>query len=708
MTLRTTYSHKAAVALRPLAMTLALMSAPALAQTKSATDDTDSTPEIVVFGSAESQTTRDIPQTVNVFQQDIIERTGATRVGDVLRLVPGASPNGSELDAFGDAYLMRGFEADLTLDGIRIDHMNHARDAIGVERVEILKGPASVLYGQLQPGAVVNVVTKEPLREFKLDATGQAGRFDFYRGTVDTSIPLTADGSVAARLIGAYENSDSFIDFWNKDHRFFAPSIAFRPDEDTKLVVKAMYSRDKWSAFFNGVPAEGTVLPNPNGPLPRNRSIADPSFDGTIRRTSEISARLEHKFTPDIALRLSAAVVDGGQKYQEIFGVLGWENDATDSVLLRALLDTKSSATNYDFHGDLSFDFATGSIGHQLTIGAEYGIDSSDELSAVGLVSSLALYNPVYSLTVAPPVLNPLYVNHTINDVDRLGLFMQERLRLTDTLRLIGGLRYSKVDQHQRFSRDGGGATITDVKTDSWTSQVGILYNPTSDLSLFASRSTSFVPVLLNNADGRPLPPETGTQYEAGAKLGLLDRRMTLSASLFHLTRGNVAVSDRDNPAFFLTIGKQVAKGVELSIEGKPLPGWSVYAGYAYTDAKTDRDTQAVGQIDRTGFRLRGVAKNTFAFNSNYELRDGRLAGLSVGGTVNYVGKREGDIDETFTLPSYWRVDAVAAYKLTENVALRINVDNLFNERIYSVAYSLYEVWPSSPRTYRATVSFSL
>ncbi len=681
---------------------VALTSVPAWAQAQTQADE-----EIIVFGKSSSQTTLDIPQTVNVFRQDMIEQIGATRLGDVLRFVPGASSNGSELDAFGDSYLMRGFEADSTINGIRTDRMNHARDSVSVERVEILKGPASVLYGQLQPGAVVNVVTKEPLRDLALQITGEAGRFDFYRGTVDLSVPLTEDGSIATRLIGAYENSNSFIDFWGKDHRFFAPSVVFLPSDNTKILIEGMYSRDQWDAFYNGVPAEGTVLPNPNGPLPRSLHLADPSFDGTVRRTSEINARLEHEFTPDISFRLAATWSDRGSDYQEIFGVLGWETDAADGVLTRALLDSNGSASTWDFHADVGFRFDTGSIGHELTIGAEYGIDKSQGIDRVGLVESLDLYNPVYDFETQPPVLLPLYTNNTRNDVDRLGLFIQERMRITDNLRLIAGLRYSTVDQRQLFS-SGGPAALTKVKTNSWTHQVGILYSPVPTVSLFASRSTSFVPVLMNNSDGTPLAPETGTQYEAGAKATFLDGRMNGSISLFHLTRGNVAVSDRDNPSFFLTIGEQTAKGVEISVDGKIAPNWSIYAGYAYTDAKTTKDTQAVGETNREGYRLRGVAKNTFVFNTNYEIVDGALAGFNLGGSVNYVGKRAGDIDETFNLPSYWRVDALAGYKINDRLSLRLNIDNVLNDKIYSVAWSAYEVWPSTPRTYRATIAFAL
>lgn len=702
---RTSYIRSLMIGASAASLLLAL---PAAAQDVSgdARSDADqSGTEIVVYGSRSHETTLDIPQTVNVLSAELIEQTGATRLGDVLRFVPGATTNGSELDAFGDRYLMRGFEADRTLNGIRVDRMNHARDAASIERVEVLKGPASVLYGQLQPGAVINVVTKEPLRDFAFNASAEAGRFDFYRGTVDLSVPLTADGTVAARVIGAYEDAGSFIDFWKKDHRFIAPSLLFSPDDDTKILIEAMYSRDKWSAFFNGVPAEGTVLPNPNGPLPRSRHIADPSFDGTVRSTSEVSARLERQLSSAIAVRLAATWNKRDADYQEIFGVLGWEDDAEDSILTRALLDSDGSAESWDFHGDFAFDFDTGSISHQLAIGAEYGIDKSFTTDRVGLVASLDLYNPIYSLTVQPPVLVPLYTNRTGNDVDRWGVFAQERMSVTDNLHLIGGVRYSKVRQRQRFARSGP-ATLTEVTTDAWTTQLGILFNPAPDVALFASRATSFVPVLLNNADGRPLAPETGTQYEAGikARIGSLNA----TAALYHLTRGNVAVSDRDNPAFFLTIGEQVAKGIEISVDGKITPEWSIYAGYGYTDGKTTRDTQAPGEVNREGLRLRGVAKHTFVANMNYAIADGPLAGLSFGGTINHVGKRFGDIDETFLLPSYWRADASVAYKISDNLALRLNVDNLFDDEIYSTGYSLFEVWPSTPRTYRATLSFSL
>lgn len=702
---RTSYIRSLMIGASAASLLLAL---PAAAQddTRKASGNADeSATEIVVYGSRSRETTLDIPQTVNVLSAELIEQTGATRLGDVLRFVPGATTNGSELDAFGDRYLMRGFEADRTLNGIRVDRMNHARDAASIERVEVLKGPASVLYGQLQPGAVINVVTKEPLRDFAFNASAEVGRFDFYRATADLSVPLTANGTVAARVIGAYENAGSFIDFWKKDHRFIAPSLLFSPDDDTKILIEAMYSRDKWSAFFNGVPAEGTVLPNPNGPLPRNRHIADPSFDGTVRSTSEVSARLERQLSSAIAVRLAATWNKRDADYQEIFGVLGWEDDAKDSILTRALLDSDGSAESWDFHGDFAFDFDTGGISHQLAIGAEYGIDKSFTTDRVGLVASLDLYNPVYSFTTQPPVLRPLYTNRTGNDVDRWGVFAQERMSVTENLHLIGGLRYSKVMQRQRFARSGP-ATLTEVTTDAWTTQLGILFNPAPDVALFASRATSFVPVLLNNADGRPLAPETGTQYEAGIKARI--GGLNATAALYHLTRGNVAVSDRDNPAFFLTIGEQVAKGIEISVDGKITPEWSIYAGYGYTDGKTTRDTQAVGEVNREGFRLRGVSKHTFVANMNYAIADGPLAGLNFGGTVNHVGKRFGDIDEGFILPGYWRVDATLGYKISENLALRLNIDNLFDDEIYSTGYSLFEVWPSTPRTYRATLSFSL
>lgn len=659
--------------------------------------------EIVVFGRTRQETTLDIPQSVDVLDAELLEATNSERVGDALRFVPGASSDGSKLDAFGDDFLIRGFGADQTVNGIGVNQLNHARDSVSIERIEVLKGPASVLYGQLQPGAVVNIVTKQPLDHFFAEGRLEAGRYDFYRGTLDVTGPLTASGAVKARLTAAYEESDAFVDFWTKEHVFVSPVLSIAPSDATTITIEALYSRDDWGAFFNGVPAEGTVLPNPNGPLPRNRGLADPSWDGTMRENTDVSARLEHRFSDRVGYRAAFSWTNGEQDYEEIFGLLGWEEDPDASLadnrrnLLRALLAAESERDNYTVHNDLSLSFDTGGWQHELVVGADYRKTDLDSRDAAALVPSLDLCAPVYQFDAKPPIVFAIFDNESEQTIEAWGAFLQDRIAITEKFRVIGGVRYAEVDQRLVFAPVGGTPDITDQRTDKWTSQIGLLYNPLERVSIFASRTSSFLPVLGTVYGGKPLDPETGTQYEVGVKAAF--GRWSATVAAFDVTRADVAVADRENPGFNLSIGEQSAKGFELSVNARLTPSWLVYAGYAYTDTEVTRDTEGL-----EGNALRNVPKSTAALITRYDLAGGPLRDLSLGANVNFVGKRFGDIGNSFELPSHWQVDLNAAYELTERVRLRLHVENVTDEDIYSVAWSQYEVWPAAPRTFRASI----
>jgi iron complex outermembrane receptor protein len=679
-------------------------SGPALAQTT--VDQPPVLQEIIVFGRAQHETTLDIPQSVDVIDAGMLEATGSDRIGDALRFVPGASSDGSKLDAFGDDYLIRGFGADQTVNGIGVNQLNHSRDAVSVERIEVLKGPASVLYGQLQPGAVINVVTKQPLDQFRAEAGLEAGRYQFYRGTLDVTGPLVSSGAAKFRLTAAYEDADAFVDYWGKKHVFVSPVLTFEPGESTTITLEALYSKDDWTAFFNGVPAEGTVLPNPNGPLPKRRGLADPSWDGTVRENTDVNVRVEHSFTDSIAYRGSVSWTGGDEDYEEIFGLLGWEEDPSASLadnrrrLLRALLASDSKADTYFVHQDLSLGFATGGLEHELVIGGDWRKTELDSQDAAALVPSLDLYAPVYSLDAKPPILFQIFDDSSEQTVESYGVFLQDRIALTEKLRVIGAVRYSETDQKLVYTPGGGVAETTDQTTDKWTSQIGLLYAPTDRISVFASRTTSFLPVLGTVFGGRPLDPETGTQYELGVKAALGAASFTVAA--FDVTRADVAVADRENPGFNISIGEQTAQGIEASINAQITDNWRLYAGYAYTDTEVTEDTEGT-----QGNRLRNVPKNTFALLTNYELAR-LLPGLSIGANVNFVDERPGDIQNSFELPSHWQIDVSAGYRYSDRLTVRLQVDNVTDEDVYTAAWSVFEVWPGAPRTWRVSVTTRL
>lgn len=652
--------------------------------------------QVLVYGRVSTDTTMSIPQSVDVLDLKLIEASVSETVGDALRFVPGASRDGSVLDAFGDTYLIRGFYANQTVNGISANALRQARDTIGIDRIEVLKGPASVLYGQLQPGAVVNIVTKQPQRTWAGEANLTYGRYDDWRGTVDLTGPLTANGDARFRLTGAYDNADSFVDFWHRDHLFLAPSIAFDVGDATTVTIEAFYTRNKLKGFVNGLPAEGTVLPNPNGPLPRSLGLADPTFEPSIRENIDVSARVEHRFSDSVQWRTAVSWTREDTDEEGVFGLLGW--DEQFRTLTRAVLTSVAKGDTWTAHSDLAIEFETGPIGHSLVVGGDYTWFDRYSDSGVGIASSLDVYEPVYDLTTRPETFPiPDFSRTTDESTRTAGLFMQDRITLTKELKFVAGVRWSNYRQRSETLQSGA---VDRQKQTSWTSQLGLLYEPIENVAMFANRTTSFLPVQGVTSDGSPLEPETGTQYELGVKAMLADGRVRLEAALFQLTRSNVAVSDRDDPSALIAIGAQRSKGFELSASVQPVTGLSLYAGYAYTKAMTTKDTNEA----LVGAPIRNVPRHSIILRGDYEFGDGPLEGLELNGSATYTGKRSGDLTDSFGLPSYWRLDARISYAITEAVKVAFSVENLTDERYYTHAFSLFEVWPGAPRTWRVSV----
>lgn len=682
-----------------------LLAVPALAQTattrSSAEGDDAATEEILVYGRIARDTTLSIPQSVDVLDRSLIESSSSETVGDALRFVPGASRDGSVLDAFGDTYLIRGFQANQTVNGINANALRQARDTIAIERVEVLKGPASVLYGQLQPGAVVNVVTKQPQRDWAGAASLSYGRYQDWRGTIDLTGPLAADGDVRFRLTGAYDDADSFVDFWHRKHLFIAPTVAFDLGDATTVTIESLYTRNKLKGFVNGLPAEGTVLANPNGSLPRSLGLADPTFAPSIRENADVSARVEHRFSDRASWRTALSWTHEKTDEEGVFGLLGWEDDAKRN-LMRAVLTSVSNGDTWTAHSDLALDFETGPIAHALVLGGDYTWFDRHNLSDVGLAASLDVYDPVYDLTARPATFPlPDFGSETDESTRTAGLFAQDRITLTEQIKFVAGVRWSHYRQRTESIQGTGSLNVNRQTQTAWTSQFGLLYKPVENVALFANRTTSFLPVQGVTADGSSLEPETGTQYELGAKASLLGGRLALNAALFHLKRGDVAVSDRDDPSALIAIGAQVARGFELSASARPIEGLSLYAGYAYTRAKTTEDTNTA----LVGKRIRNIPRHSLVLRSDYEIRNGALAGLTFGASATYTGDRSGDLEDSFELPGYWRADMQAAYALTDNIKLGASVENLTDERYYTHAFSQFEVWPGAPRTWRVSLT---
>ncbi|WP_417625261.1 TonB-dependent siderophore receptor [Paremcibacter congregatus] len=626
---------------------------------------------ISVYGRVPGDTARDVPQRVTVFGAPSFEISLPNTVGDVLSLVPAATRQGSSQDMFADDFLFRGFSAEQSTNGLGFTRTDHPTDLVNIERIEILKGPNSVLYGQMEPGGTINIVTKQPLPEFEAEAQIEYGSFDSKRGSFDITGPLS--DAVRARLTLAYQNNGSPIDFLKNRRFFIAPNIAVDLSEQTLLTIEGSYSANEWTALNGGTPLEGALLDNPNGSYDK---AFNPAYkDGiTERNSGSINARLVHGFADTLEVRASYTYTRNVADWTEYapFG-LGDDFRTLDRIIFAG---RNTHRNDHQAIVDLSGEIETGGLTHRFVAGLDYREGDLYRPTLVYLIDPVDIFDPSYSPLDLETATLARDRNLIQNDKST-ALFLQDRVSLTDRLHVMAGLRFIDSRQSQTFINNGTGTSAEDeIKQSDWTTQFGLVYDLTQALSLYANRSEAFVPQQGTTSGAKPLEAEQSTQYEAGLRLSL--GGLEVNATGFIITKDNIAIEDPLDDAFEIAAGRARSRGAELSLSGYIQPNWYVLASYGYTDTEIlhSDDPELVGNP------FINIPKHTAAFQTMYELD--RVDGLSFGGTLTYLGKRPGDDENSFSLPGYIRADVGIYYQLDAHMKINVLVQNLFNETYYS------------------------
>jgi len=633
---------------------------------------------------------RDIPQSIQVVPQQLIEDRQVSEIEDILRTATGVTANFASRDV-GQAFTIRGFSSpNFFINGIR--------DSFGVfetanlEQVEILRGPASVLFGQLPPGGVINLITKQPLDEPFYEISGTVGNFDFYRSTADLSGPLNADRSLLYRLNLAVQNSESFVDFVEEDNYLVAPVLTWRISDATTLTLEGEYFNEQ-NTFEPGLPAIGTILPNPNGNIARETFLGDPSSFFNFRGW-RLGYSFEHQFNEDWQLRNTFRVLNIARDSSIAFPANLLEDNRT--------LERRGSRTLNPFiQSNLVLDtnvvgsFKTGAIQHQLLT----GIDLYRQSTLFGGVEFLSfspvdIFNLVHNQTSSTVTGGIFAEEEFINK--GLGIYLQDQVSLAENLIILLGGRFDIVESQEFLDSD----FISSQQDQAFSPRLGIVYRPVEPVSLYASYSRSFQQEVGTSVDGQLFEPTQGTQYEVGVKADLSDR-LFATLAFFDLTRSNVVTSDPENPIFSIQTGEQQSRGIEFDLAGEILPGWDIAFGYAYTDAKVTKDNDIP-----EGNRLINVPEHSFSLWTKYEIQDGDFQGLGLGLGLFYVGEREGDLSNTFRLPSYLRTDAAIYYR-RNGLRAQVNIENLFDIDYFEAARNRLRVFPGAPLTVRGTIGWT-
>ena len=638
---------------------------------------------------------KETPFSIQTVTRELIEDRGVTTLGEAIRTVPGVT-NQVGFGALNDRFRLRGFATESNLkNGIRRSSFASVDELVNIEQIEVLKGPASALYGRFEPGGVVNLVTKKPQHEQRTQVDVSAGRYDFYRTTLDSTGPLGE--TLDYRLTAAWQDNGSFRDFVNNESKFFSPVLTWQLAPQTSLTFEFEYAR-KVADMDRGFGNNPRYL---DAPIERNFAEPD-TRNSAISKLASVT--LDHALTDDWDLH--AAVQASDSRLQTSWyaygfvngGIGGSEDNPTVSRRPQLNHDRQIDATAL---AEISRSFRTGPINHRLLFGAEYSRDWWDYDSAAGTSSTIDFNNPVYGTPPSP--LSPTGEGRFIND--SWALYTQDELSFgsREQWRLLLGGRFDQIDASAIDDYYGLSEPST-ATFNAFSPRVGITWTPVEALSLYASWSRSMRTELNNGIleGGQLAKPVKGEQFEVGTKLSLLNGRFTPTLAVFDIRRRDGLVADPNDPTFTYSIqvGEQRSKGWELDLPFVVTERWRLLASYTQLDTTISKDSDGGLQ----GNRLANAPQRNASLWSTYDLPG--VSGLSIGMGANYVGERQANNSNTFTLPSYTRWDSNVTYRFGQALRYRVqlNVQNLFDKRYYDSGGSFVPMYPGAPRTAMVTL----
>lgn len=619
------------------------------------------------------------PQSVSVITTDQVRNQGAASIGEALRYTAGVSGdvNGGSDTRFGGLQI-RGFDMTmpgLYVDGLRIPSSNYVHfnglDPYGAERIEVLKGPSSAMYGGSGTGGLLNYVTKLPTAQQFGEVSISGGSFNRYQGQFDMGGPANKEGTVLWRLTGVVRDGETQVDFTKDNRVFIAPAVTFKPNEDTTLTILANYQRDRAGWGLQFLPASGTVWPNNGRTIPVSFFAGVPSFDAFNTEMATAGYQLSHNFTDNITFRQNMRYAYQHNEEKVFYGA-GYTNEAAGDYA-RVGSYSNSYINSFAVDNQLQGKFATGFLQHTLLAGVDYR-NTGFRDTAFGVTTSsptVNVFNPVYSYDYA--------VDTTPGDKtgvkqSQTGLYLQDQIKLGRLSFQLGGRQDFVTTQVD----NGIANTSTSKDASAFTGRAAVMYNFDNGIAPYVSYSESFLPVLAT-AGGQLLNPETGVQYEVGVKYQPLGWNALFTFAAFDLTRDNVVVYAP--PTYTASqLGQVKSRGIELEGTISLADGWNLRAAYAYVDAELSRDPVNLGKAPTT------VPLNRASLWSDYTLQTGQLAGLQFGGGVRYVGATWGDDANTFKVPSATVLDALLAYS-RDNWRLSLNVTNLTDLRYVAACY---------------------
>lgn len=639
-----------------------------------------------------------LPQSLSIVDRTQIENQGFESLGDVIRYTPGVAI--SQGEGHRDSIIIRGNQttADFFLNGLR-DDVQYYRPLYNLEQIEILRGSNALLFGRGGGGGVINRVTKDP-EIGQSFASAAAGLDTFGAGTVSADANLALGERAAVRLNAFAETFANHRDVFDGERYAINPTLGFELSPQTELVLYYEYVNDD-RVVDRGVPSV-SVANGPDRPLEGfdETFFGSPEENFTTLEANIFNARLDHTFNDMLRGNVTARYADYDKLYQNLYPA-GFDAPA-GLVTLDGYQDI-TARENLIVQGNLVGEFDTGSIGHTLLVGAEYGDQSTDNARNDNLFA--ASNDDQITIAFTDPLAIPDFsfvtpVRDRSSEVAFSSFYIQDQIDLTDSFKLIAGLRFDRFDVSvldRRAALNPGDDGRRGRVDEEISSRLGFIYKPAENVSIYAGYSETFLPsagdqFLTLTTTSEDLKPQVFENREVGVKWDL-NSGLAITAALFRLEQGQFTSVDPDNPAVTITVPGSTTEGFELQLSGTLTQRWSVNAGYSYLDGVVEG-----GAFD--GNETRQTPEHMVSVWNQYEATDRLSLALGLTHQDSFFVLENNAVE----VPSYTRVDAAAYYDVSDRTRLQLNVENLFDVDYFPDAHSNDNISTGAPLNARVTV----
>ncbi|MGR6432664.1 TonB-dependent siderophore receptor [Rhizobium sp. PAMB 3174] len=627
------------------------------------------------------------PQSLSVVSAEEIRDRTVRTLAEALAYTPSFTAQPRSFSRVSDRFRIRGFDVEpgtggLLRDGMRLQNNSYdgAQEPFGFERVDVVRGAASVLYGQLSPGGFVNGVSKRPTEEPLREVTLEGGMYNHKQATVDISDAITDTLSYRLTFLG--RDSDTSVDHVNDDRIYVAPALEWKPDEDTTLTMLGFYQRS--STRFSAPLPYQIVEGIGDGPfiLDRDTFIGEPDYDRMISNMGALGYEFSHRFDNDIRVSAKSRYYESDLDWRYLqaqTSATAVDAVSNTGILARQYSDRHDRAKGFTHDMNVQFGLDTGPLSHEFLAGYDFydTTYTSDNFRAA--VSSIDLNDPAYGADIVVDR-DPSRNRGGQTDTIQHGLYLQDQITFDERWNVLLGVRHDWADQKFSYHAVDGS---TDRKSEATTWRAGIVYEADNGLAPYLSYSQSFFPIsVAEYVDDLSFKPMTGEQFEAGIRYQPLGTNMLFSAAVYQLTQDNVV--SRNLAGDLTQIGQQRARGFELEAKADLTDDLTMIASYAYTDARITKSEDA----SQIGQRSENTPYHQAALWLTYDASQLGVEGLTIGGGVRYTGstKASGIPDE---IPGYALVDAMVSYDVNENLTLALNANNIFDKKYAYCEFSI-------------------